>query len=224
MEKKLKVAIVGANGVIGTVLQKGLTEFDITPLGRDRVDSRSYNDLVAALKGQDSVIYLARNPNKDRIRETFRTGEYDPDNSLMTFNIYKAAMEAKVKRVIMASSVHADNFYTFQGSEKVSVERMPTPDSPYGANKLFMEFLGKYFSTKGLEVICIRFGGINQNNSQPDESTEQAVWLTHEDCIAMMKACLQAKYVPDNFSVFYAVSNNRHAIHDIRNPFGWKPI
>ena len=223
MEKKPKVAIIGANGVIGTVLQKGLTDCDITPLGKDRVDARNLQDLILAFKNQDIIIHLALNPNKDKMRENYRNEQYDPDNSLMTYNVYKAAKETGVKRVIMASSIHADNFYNFKDPGKLTIDHIPTPDSPYGANKLFMEFLGKYFATKGLEVICVRFGGVNAGNIQPDEFTEHNVWLSHKDCTAMMKAYIHAKSVPNNFAVFYAVSNNKHAIHDTSNPFGWKP-
>ena len=224
MEKILHVAITGSGGTIGTVLQQGLHGYQLTPLHHTDVDARNYTDLVKAFAGKDTVIHLAHNPNKETIRESAWTDLYDPDNSKMTYNVYKAALETKVKRVIMASSVHADNYFTWKGPEKLSVDRIPTPDTPYGANKIFMESLGRYYATKGLEVVCIRFGGVNPENKPPvNDFWENAVWLSHKDCIAMVDACLKAERVPNNFAVFYAVSNNKDRIHDTTNPFGWKP-
>lgn len=87
-----------------------------------------------------------------------------------------------------------------------------------------MEALGRYYATWGLEVICVRFGGVNPANKPPKNAFwENAVWLSHEDCIAMMDACIKADSVPNNFAVFYAVSNNKDKIHDTSNTFGWEP-
>jgi hypothetical protein len=52
---------------------------------------------------------------------------------------------------------------------------------------------------------------------------EAAVWLSHEDCIAMMKKCISADKIPHNFVVFYAVSKNKNSVHDTSNPVNWQP-
>src|SRR3990167_11056794 len=219
-----KVAIIGGKGRIGSVLQKGLKGFQIETLDFPEFEVRNYGELVKKITGFDALIHLAWNPNIEQIRESAWTTDYDSDNSLMTFNIYKAAMESEVRRVIMASSVHADSYLKYKGKESLIVDSIPTPDSPYGANKIFMEALGRYYSKKGLEVICVRFGGVNLENKPPkDKPFEFPVWLYHEDLWSMINACLKAETVPNNFSVFYAISNNKGRIHDTSNPFGWKP-
>lgn len=218
-----EIVITGSRGVIGSVLISGLSGFKITSLNLPDVDVRQYEQLLSYFKGKTTIIHLAK--NRDRVEENSRDDIYDPDDSLMTYNVYKAALEAKVKRVIMASSVHADNFYQWKGLGKLSIDRIPTPNSPYGANKVFMEALGRYYAKKGLEVICVRFGGVNPANKSPENNYwENAVWLSHKDCLAMIKACLKAEKVPNNFAVFYAVSNSKDRVHDTNNPFGWKPV
>lgn len=212
----LRVAVTGGKGTIGTVLQKGLTSYNITSLDRPKVDVREYHSLKKHFGGIDAVIHLAFHSGKNRL--------YDSENSLMAFNVYQAALDAKVRRVIMASSVHADDFYTWKGPGKLTTEEIPVPASPYGADKVFMESLGRYYAKRGLEVICVRFGRVTSANKPPeDDYWETAVWLSNEDCINMIEACLTAEKVPDNFAVFYAVSNNKNRVHDTANPFGWSP-
>ncbi len=207
-----KIAITGSTGVIGTALRTNLPEYEIIPLDRPQIDCTDYEQVVKGLAGCDCVIHLAHN------------SKHTPDNSLMTENVYRAALAAKVPRVIMASSVHADNFYTWKNKENLTVNHPAVPDSPYGADKIFMEALGKYYATQGVQVICIRFGGVNAADKQPENDFwESAVWLRHEDLLSMIRACINAPSIPNNFAVFYAVSNNKDRVHDTSNPFGWKP-
>ena len=214
---KTAIAVTGSRGVIGKVLLAGLQEFSITSLNLPDVDVRNYEQLLKCFKGIDTVIHLAKSRDK---------GEGDVSNAddlLMMRNVYKAALAAKVSRVIMASSVHADNFYDRKGSEKISVDRIPEPRSAYGSDKVETEILGKEYSKKGLEVICIRFGGVNAADKPPkDDYWEDAVWLSHKDCVAAIRACLAKDKIPNNFVVFYAVSNNKNMVHDTSNPLGWK--
>jgi len=215
-KRSLRIAVTGGKGTIGTVLQKGLTDYNVVSLDRPEVDAREYLLLKKHFADIDIVIHLAFHSGKNNL--------YDSDNSLMAFNVYQAALDAKVRRVIMASSVHADNFHMWKGPGKLTAKNIPVPDSVYGASKVFMESLGRYYARQGLEVICVRFGGVSSTNKAPeDDFWENAVWLSNEDCINMTKTCIDAEKVPDNFAVFYAVSNNKDRIHDTRNPFGWSP-
>jgi uronate dehydrogenase len=216
-----RVAITGIQGKIGTVLSTGLKGYEIVPLDLPDLDITDYDLLLSKLKGVDAVIHLART----RSEENHANDMYSPTNSLMTFNVYRASLEAGVKRVIMASSVHADSYYEWEGKDKLKPDKIPIPDSPYGANKNLVEAFGRHYATRGLEVICIRFGGVNPENIRPKKGLdrESATWLCHDDCVSAIEACLKAKDVPDNFVIFYAVSNNDDRIHDTINPFGWKP-
>ncbi|HEX3732088.1 MAG TPA: NAD(P)-dependent oxidoreductase, partial [Mycobacteriales bacterium] len=155
----------------------------------------------------------------------YRTDYFDSENSLMSFNIYRAAVEAAVPRVIMASSVHADKFVDRASSNLLNPYSLPLPDSPYGAGKCTMESLGRYYAnSKGLEVICVRFGGVNSKNVPPDAPySERQVWLSHRDCANLISRCIDADEIPNNYSIIYGVSRNRDRMHDYTNPLGWEP-
>jgi len=142
----------------------------------------------------------------------------------MFYNVYKAAIEAGVPRVIMTSSVHADRFYGWQGPEYMSPDRIPIPDSPYGAHKVFMEASVRYYATKGLEVVCIRFGGVNpENKPAVDPPEERAAWFSHGDCVSLVRTILEAQTIPNNFFIVHCVSGNKNRLHDTSNPLNWIP-
>lgn len=215
-----KIVITGANGLIGTILREGLKNFDITPMDLPDNDVRNYKNVLKVFPGHDAIVHLAWNTKTDCVLSK----KLDFDNSLMFDNVYRGALETGVKRVIIASSVHADSFYGWNKREKLSPNRVSSPDSPYGAHKIFMESLGRYYSKQGLEVVCIRFGGVInglpefQNN--PDEF---ASWLSQRDCVELVKKSITAKKIPGNFVVVYGVSDNKKRIHDVSNPFRWSP-
>lgn len=215
-----KILITGSGGVIGSVLKKGLkhetTDFDLP-------DSSVLNleDLLKATPGHDAVIHLAWGKKHD----DWLSENFDPDNIQGAFNVYEAAHRAGVKKVIIASSVHADDFHGPHISGPLNPYVLPTPDSPYGASKCMIEALGRYYATaKGLEVICIRLGGVNRADEPPaSPHSERQVWLSHKDCIDMMTACIDADTLPNKYAIMYGVSNNEDLVHDLTNPFGWRP-
>lgn len=217
----MDILITGSSGVIGTVLRNNL-DHTITHFDLPDFDVRDYDALLRSAHGQDAIIHLAWDTKTDN----FKSGRLNPDNTLKAFNIYKAAVEAGVKRVIMASSVHADKFTDRQIKEMLGPYDLPLPDSPYGAGKVGMEALGRYYAdVKGLEVICVRFGGVNAKDMSPEgPKSERQVWLSHRDCVQLITACLESPTIPNNFEIIYAVSDNVNRIHDVSNSLGWKPL
>jgi len=212
-----KILITGSNGRIGKILSNSLQDYKLSLTDLPRVDVRNYKELLRECKSVGAIIHLAWNSKT----ENFANGKIDPDNSLMFTNVYKAALESKIRRVIMASSVHADDFRNFNGKSLLFPYKVPSPTSPYGADKVFMESLGRYFSKKGLEVVCIRFGAVGYG--KPKDKEGKILWLTNNDCEGLIKKIIRARTIPDNFSIVYGVSNNKNKIHSSANPFGWKP-
>jgi uronate dehydrogenase len=216
----MRVFLTGASGVIGTVIRCQLPQYDFAPFDLPNDDARNYHNVLTAIAGCDAAIHLAW----DTRTENWQTGNINPDNSLMTFNVYSAALASGVRRVIMASSVHAHDYSDWEGPGSIDPYTLPKPDSPYGASKVFMEALGRYFSKQGLEVVCIRFMGLNADNRPSGDDPEgHRKWFSHRDCGALIKAILEARAVPDNFAIVHGVSNNAGRMHDISNPFGWMP-
>jgi len=205
-----KVAITGAKGIIGTVLVNELTGYEISQIDLPETDARDYDKLLKAVTGTDVIIHLAWNT----ATENWRSIKNDPDNLLMAKNIYKAAIEANVSRVIIASSVHADNYKEWKGPGLMTTNKPPKPQNAYGKSKVKLENFGKQYAAKGLEVICIRFGGVNKENVSPKNEIEKKVWLSHEDCITFVKKYIEVKDIPNNFLISYAISENDGKIHE----------
>ncbi|MBI2043721.1 NAD(P)-dependent oxidoreductase [Candidatus Pacearchaeota archaeon] len=215
-----KILITGAKGRIGQILTGGLgSSYLITSADLPGFDARRYEDVLTFSENKDAIIHLAW----DTKTENYQHERIDPRNFIMFENVYKAALETNVPRVIMASSVHADDF---RGSHEklLTSDRIPSPTCPYGAHKVFMEALGKYYSTKELEVVCVRFGltgyGFDVDTFGVDG---RVLWFSNKDCSDLIKTILETKEIPNNFLVMYGVSNNETRVHSWENPFGWEP-
>jgi uronate dehydrogenase len=216
----VKVLITGSAGRIGQVLVRGLAH-DVTEFDLPECDARSLEHLTEAAMGHDALVHLAWNTTS----ENFANDNVDFDNALMAFNAYRASERTQVRRVVVASSVHADA-PNGQSEGLLVASALPTPDSPYGASKVFVEALGRHFADRGLEVVVVRFGGVDRHVSERDFGNgtgPSPEWLSHADCVALVDACLTAPVVPGRYAAFYGVSDNRGRVHDIANPFGWVP-
>ncbi len=180
-----KVAITGAKGTIGSVLVKGLSGLEIIPIDLPETDVLDQCALEEKVRGCEVLIHLAwkyTEPNSSQFRDSAR----------MFSNAYKAAVDEGVKRVIMASSVHAGN------------------GTAYGELKSEMEDMSHEYASKyPLEVIVIRFGGVNKEDKVLlCEKDYEKIWLRHEDCISVVQKCIDKETVSDNFELITAVSNS----------------
>ena len=129
-------------------------------------DIRSYHIVREAVDGVDFVLHQAALPSVPRsIKDPITTNEVNVGGTL---NISNAALDAKVKRVVYASSS------SIYGNSEVLPKRedMTTnPLSPYAVSKLAGEKYCQVFSqVYGLETVCLRyfnvFGPRQDPNSQ----------------------------------------------------------
>lgn len=214
------IIITGNKGTIGNVLSKGLQGISITGIDFPEydLDQLDVDSLAKLFTGYDAIIHLAWNSE----RENFRTEEIDTRNIAMAFNVFRAAIQSSVPRVIMASSTQADDYRVGRSEGLLSPYRLPIPKSPYGASKTMIEALGRYYAQKGLEVVCLRLGSIRSVN-HPRDAYSAPRFVTHADCCSLVQACLDADSVPENYAIIHGVSANTGAVHDTVNPFGWRP-
>lgn len=226
LEEKLymkKVLITGSSGRIGSVLCAGLQGFDkITEFDLPGYNVGNFGHLTQAFKGHDTVIHLAWNMQLENSRST----SCHPDNFKATQKFYDAAILTDVRRVIVASTVHAD---TFKGdtlpNPSLRPFDLPVPANPYGAHKVFGEMLGRHHAhTSNLEVVCIRFGSVCRDGESP-KADEECVWLSNRDCTSLVQACTDAPKISGGFTIINGVSNNEGIRrHSVENPFGWVPL
>lgn len=170
----MKAVVSGGAGFIGSALIRHLlaervdsvVAFDNLNSGHaknleglgDRVqlvqgDIRDYDAVAAAFAGADFVFHLAAIPSVPRsIKEPIPSHDVNINGS---FNVFRAAQDCGVKRVVYAASSSA------YGDTDVlpKVETMQAnPRSPYAAQKLMGEYYASVFSSCfGLETVSLRF-------------------------------------------------------------------
>ncbi|HEY2631601.1 MAG TPA: NAD(P)-dependent oxidoreductase [Solirubrobacteraceae bacterium] len=216
------VLITGSEGIIGSVLLRGLSDKHKVRGVDLPQDISRYEALWAQMAGVDTLIHLARkfspsDPVKRRMR-------IYPENVQIDVNVFTAVVKAGVRRVIVASSVHADKHRDPATAGPFTIPGSYNPATPYGVYKLIEEEVGKVLSKQfGFEFVGVRFGGVTRDNSVKRGEGQAATWLSHDDLLSAIDACLAAEPVPGRSTVFYAVSNNTDRMHDTSNPFGWKP-
>ena len=81
---QMKVFLTGASGVIGTVIRSQLPRYNFLAFDLPNHDARHYDNVLTAIAGCDAAaIHLAW----DTRIENWKTGNINPDNGLMTFNV-----------------------------------------------------------------------------------------------------------------------------------------
>src|SRR5882724_10620319 len=161
----MRVLITGAAGHIGKVLRQGLRGrypllrlSDIVPMGEAGpgeetviADVQDFAATHASMKGIDCVVHLGALPVE------YPWEQILPINIVGTYNVFEAARQQGVKRVVFASSNHAIGFY--RRTQRIDHTAQPRPDSRYGLSKAFGEALGHLYADKhGLSVISLRIG------------------------------------------------------------------
>ena len=116
-------------------------------------DIRSYHTVRNAVRGVDFILHQAALPSVPRsVTDPITTNDV---NVTGTLNLLHAAVDAKVKRLVYASSssVYGDNPI----SPKVET-LTPNPKSPYAVSKLTAEYYCKvFYQIYGLETVCLRY-------------------------------------------------------------------
>jgi UDP-glucose 4-epimerase len=123
------------------------------PVKFHRLDIRDGASLMPVMLGADTVYHLAAIPSVPRsIDDPVPSHEVNIDG---TFNVFRAAAQGGVRRVVYAASSSA-----YGDSETLpKVESMiPRPKSPYAVQKLVGEqYASVFHSCFGLETVALRF-------------------------------------------------------------------
>jgi UDP-glucose 4-epimerase len=135
-----------------------------TSVDLHKVDVRDFDATLRAIEGSEVIFHMAAIPSVPRsIREPVPSHEINIDG---TFNVFQAAKQAGVRRVVYAASSSA------YGDTEVlpKVETMsPSPKSPYAVQKLLGEYYASVFhSCFGLETVALRFFNVYGPRQDPD--------------------------------------------------------
>ena len=179
-----KVLVTGAAGYVAAQMLPTLRErydctlIDVTTTDRNGgevpgVQVQSMLDDRETLRplftGCDAVIHLAFIRRTEDVREHF---EGEMDNIRMAYNVFRLSLEENVRRVVMASSNHAADFYEhlLRSREmdmlQATNDIRPLSDNYYGWAKESYEHLGFVFATgtlgRKLQNVHIRIGAPRQ--------------------------------------------------------------
>ena len=125
-----------------------------------------------------------------------------PANIAGTWNVFEAARQAGVRRIVYASSHHAVGMYP--RTHHLDTEAPPRPDTPYGLSKAFGESVARMFFDKyGVEAACLRIGSCFPS---PSDERMLATWLSPDDMLQLVRRCIEAPVL--GFVIAYGMSNN----------------
>ena len=246
-----RVLITGAAGNLGRKLTNHLQgRYDLQLLD---IKSGDYSDVQIAnlaewdpawvqhFQGVDTVVHLAANPNP--LPDWFELLESNMDTVV---NVFNAAAQQGVKRVIYASSNHAMGQYKdIPEPAKITTTIPHRPGTrmvrngeerttlPYGAMKLLGERVGKSFADAyDMAVIAVRIGwvqfGANRASDIPVDREEwyRMMWLSDRDFCQLMERGIEADLGETRFAVVNAMSNNtgmRWDIEQTKQLLGYAP-
>jgi len=141
-------------------------------------------------------------------------------NIIGLYNLYEAARQHGVKRVVFASSNHVMGFY--RQNEVVDARSPPRPDGLYGLSKAFGEDISRlYFDRYGIETACLRIGS---SYPEPRDRRMLATWLSFDDLHRLITACLTTPVL--GHSIIYGTSDNSVSWYDnhLARHIGYRPL
>jgi nucleoside-diphosphate-sugar epimerase len=166
----MKYLVTGGAGFIGSHLVDKLIELGHDVIVIDNLSTGNLKNLNPKAKffkedicdfekikpifnGADYVFHLAAIPRVPlSIEDPVGTSRV---NVLGTVNVFKAAIDSKIKRVVFASS---SSIYGEQEKLPLVENMSPNPLSPYGLQKLIGEQFAKMFvSLFKIQIVCLRY-------------------------------------------------------------------
>ncbi len=205
-----RLLLTGAAGGLGRVLRPKLrprctllrvsdvAQMEPTASGEEvvQVALQDRAAVHALLQGIDAVVHLGGISTEHAFDEILQA------NIVGSYNLYEAARQHGVKRIVFASSNHVTGFYR---QDEVIDPAMPVrPDSYYGLSKAFGENLSRfYFDRYGIETVCLRIGS---SFPEPKDRRMLATWLSYDDLERLVVAALTAPVV--GHSIVYGMSDN----------------
>ena len=224
--KKKKILITGAAGDVGTHLRRELqgkykiVASDLRDLAESfpgqtfkRADISKMSAALRITKGVDAIVHLGGYSVEGPWEGILNA------NIIGCYNIFEAARQNGVKRILFPTSNHAVGFY--ERSRTIDHHVYPRPDSRYGVSKVFGEALGSLYADKyGMEVFCMRIGNVNP---VPIDKRRLSILFTPRDLAQLVTIGIEHPDV--RFEIVYGISKNTRAWYDNSNAFrlGYKP-
>ncbi len=125
-------------------------------------DVNDFGQLREKVRGMHAVVHLAaiRHPSMAPGHELFRV------NCAGTYNVYRAAADEGIRRVVVASSINALGYYF--GAKGFDLSYLPVDEAhptcttdPYSFSKQVLEAIAAYFwRREGISGVCLRLPAV----------------------------------------------------------------
>ncbi len=249
---KKSILITGIYGLVGSVIYKQLHKspdnyavygVDLSAENSDRVsrdeaisldpkhfyqsDLSDIESLSKMFEGIHTVVHMAADPNTEAPWESVLK-----NNICGTYNVLEASKRAKVRRVVVASTIQVSTGHfrrtepykhiangdfdkVPEGFESLKTTERSWPVNLYAASKVFSETLARvYSSSSDLSCLCIRIGTVNAGDKHPEHLN--SIYCSRNDMGRLAEHCILA---PESlkFEVYYAMSGNKHLWVDMEN-------
>ena len=228
MSDARRVVVTGAAGRIGQAVRTALAgRWDLVPLDIKPADGVGILDVTdgaacrEAFAGADAVVHLAADPSPEATWDTLL-----PANIEAPYQVATAAVACGVRRLVLASSLHAVAGHP-EGRQRRGTDQ-PRPLNLYGATKAWAEALGATIAaTSSTTVVALRIGWFAENPPPAEEEWrgQYGAWLSARDAAELVRAAVEAGNV-DGSVVVNGVSANRYQIADLSEAraLGYQPV
>lgn len=239
MTSKQTLLVTGATGHMAAMLLPALEEkFAIRTVTED-LSVSDHQSLAPLFEGVDSVLHLAYHKSSP-------THVYDPTvpqiekfddeflNIRMAQNIYRCSFDAGIKRIVVASSNHATDWYEnalihTNKRDMVTPEETPLADNFYGWSKIAYESLGFVYACgslgRSMEVVHVRIGAPREIDAAAYSADEPAApqlgpafqtgltrykrdlgaWLSKRDAQQLFLRSLTVENINDQYGVPFLI-------------------
>jgi NAD+ dependent glucose-6-phosphate dehydrogenase len=232
-----RILITGSTGNLGAKAVACLArepDVDIVQMGRNSggdpgvITARleTYDAAWARhFDGVDAVLHLAADS-----REAGDWTSVCPLNIDLALNVFRAAEENRVRRLVFASSNWVLGGYRFR-SDRLNATLPPLPVNPYGASKLFIERYGLSVAKRtGMAFLALRIGYCQPGENHPGPHMTfgrwgQQMWLGNQD---WEQAVVKSTIAPfEGAAIINIVSRNdgmRWDLGEARAAIGYEPV
>ena len=252
LAQRRQVLVTGATGYIASrLLPVFRRRYDLTLLDVRDVDRRGtrvegaqiadllteqLDDLRPHFRGVDAVVNLGyyRPPDQSVSGAGKRYRDERP-NVDMAENVYRLALDVGVRRVVVASSNHAADWYEPQilarRLDGIGPDDPPKSDNYYGWAKIAYEALGFVYASgafgRPLENVQVRIGAPREIDADAHEGRPEAykrnlgAYISARDLQQLFVRAIETAAIADDFGIpfqiVYGVSNNTRGFWSIAN-------
>jgi uronate dehydrogenase len=219
------VFVTGTRGRVGNAILPGLRRsFNVAEFDKDFSGSHNegqiygditeYDVVLNAIRRvkPDCIVHLAANANQDATPEEIVAPNYKGLK-----NVYDAAAECAIPKIVFASSMHTHSGHSgfpdkspFDDGRKLETNDMYNPGNPYGESKVWGENLAReYYNQYGIRTIVLRLGDLNADNKPAEGPNARfaTIWLSHSDATQVFTKAVLTN-TPEPVAIYFVTSDN----------------